>query len=160
LRQDPPNARFWVDWNGTYTKLTLRPGRHVQLHNWCRTDEGWASEDRLYSHTGTAVRLEIADCGADCDGRLDRFTSLVCGLDQLKARDGCEEWEETWGLLLPVWDRVSASQRDEQAEAAVAPPAQAGLLLGRGFRGGRGVGGADGDGGRKADDRGQGEDGG
>ncbi len=118
MRQNPPNARFWVDWNGTYSKITIPVGQRVEFCCWTRTDEGWASENRRYTNTGHSVELDIWDCGCDCDGRLDRFTSLVCGLDQLKAREGCDEYEESRGLLLPVWDRVSASQRDEEAEKA------------------------------------------
>lgn len=109
------NARFWIWWNGTWVKITLKPGcEPVRLFRGGRTDEGWTSETLQYEWMGENILMSYESDGCDCDGRLSRSGTSVCHLSQLKAR--CDEYTD--GLNVPVWVKGESSQRDYTAERA------------------------------------------
>lgn len=112
------NVRFWIYWNGTYSRVTMRPGGTFELSQGGPTDEGWNWTRERYTFDGEVVTSECADEGCDCDGRLDRYSEWVCPVSDLAIRPGHEDYEESRGLMLPEWQKASAYQRDYAAEAA------------------------------------------
>lgn len=110
------NARFWTYINGGPVKLTLEPGQAAYHHHGERTDEGWASESTQWTHEDGGVRREWTTDGRDCDGRLTRHGADFCPLDQL--HDLINTTGEDSTIHWPDWQRESAGQRDEYAEAA------------------------------------------
>jgi hypothetical protein len=108
-------TKFWIFHRDGFVRLKLRPGQVIHYGYGGATDEGWSSHGERLEHAGDAILREIVDDGRDCDGRMTHHCSLRCPIDQLAAHDS--------GLpdqpgLLPAWDRISAGQRDEYAEAA------------------------------------------
>lgn len=108
------NARFWTYLNGSPVKLTMRPGQTVRHFSKGPTDEGWSSEAHTWHFDGFKVVHEGVEDGRDCDGRLTQCWGSVCAITDLRA--GHRDDEN--GLCYPEWKHVSASQRDEFAEAA------------------------------------------
>ena len=126
----PPNARFWNYWNGTFVKLTVRPGVPLTLHRHSQDEEGWSSEAETFRHEGDRVLCLWGTDGRDCDGRLQRSGSSACSLDQLRSHPITESWhldelrpwhtdERGRWILRPLWcPNSSPCQRDQYAEAA------------------------------------------
>lgn len=119
------NARFWVYINGGPVKLTLRPGQRLSWHRAWSHDEGWSSESHTWEYEDHFVIEYIENDGTDCDGRLTQVSSWLCNVELLKSghKPFCDEWltaeerEFYVDVVYPQWERVSASQRDEFAEA-------------------------------------------
>ena len=107
------NARFWLWWNHSPVKLTMKPDQRIEFSRWESTDEGWSAEAESFSFDGFIVERESVNDGKDCDGRLTQTTMTICHLDQLKA--GYEENEE---IQFANWDKVRFWQRDQFAELA------------------------------------------
>jgi hypothetical protein len=114
------NARFWVWWNGGWVKLALEPGQQLTVHYGGRTEEGWSYTTETWTHDGEAVVVEADSEACDCDGRLDRSSIFMCPLDKLQAVSAYEDYKvpENVGIYKPQWERLSASQRDHEAEKA------------------------------------------
>lgn len=117
------NYRFWVWWNGQWTKLTLRPGQSLSVHEFHYHEEGWSRTSERWEHVGDGVYNEHSDEGKDCDGRLDRYSEWFCPARNLRARDMMDpdcpnQFSENIGIFAPEWEKVSASQRDQYAELA------------------------------------------
>lgn len=114
------NARFWVYWNETWCKITLRPGETLELSEAHNHDEGWRSTVETYEHDGERVNYSIDTDGTDCDGRLSASRNGYCELGQLMdvlpneylIEDGNAD------VMRPNWQEGSASQRDYAAEAS------------------------------------------
>jgi len=111
------NARFWEWLNGNPVKITLKPGQSLRWGQWRRTEEGYHQESLRWFYPDwlptPCIGLEMATDGRDCDGRLSTYTELTCDLEELMANHNRHS-----GLDMPNWHRVSARQRDYQAEAA------------------------------------------
>ena len=129
MRQEPSNARFWVYWHdGSWVKLTLKPGQRIELHTGGQTDEGWSYTAYVYEHMGDRISREEHTASMDCDGRLDRHYADECSLSELKSEPiGEYRWDEVQGNVFvpdpsgirrPAWEKVRSSQRDYAAEAA------------------------------------------
>ena len=82
----PITARFWTYHNGSYVKLSIRPGKSLNHHEGGRTDEGWSSYGQIWRHEGEVVTWGQYSDGCDCDGRMSRGRESVCRLTDLKAR--------------------------------------------------------------------------
>lgn len=118
-----PNARFWVYVNGSFVKITLRPGQQVEHVTGGPTDEGWTRDAQtwLYPDDESAVYRYWADEGQDCDGRHGNYGSSRCELSALKAGyapDGYGCDLEHPEVVYPAWERVEASRYDQFAELA------------------------------------------
>jgi hypothetical protein len=117
LRQ--PNARFWIWWNQSWVKLTLKPGQEVTLLSGGPTDEGYSHSAETYVHEGDRVACSVANESRDCDGPGSYYWSGACLLSNLAARP---MWEvhacpENNGIRAPEWERLDSCRRDEFAEA-------------------------------------------
>ncbi len=115
-------VRFWIWINDGHVRLTLRPG-DVLCH--CvggRTDEGWSSEQHVWTHEGDHLELTVDTDGVDCDGRLSTNATLACPIGNVHAHEfgdfDDDRQRVSTGLFGPAWERVSAGQRDYSAEAA------------------------------------------
>ncbi len=120
------NLRIWHYWNGCHTKLTLIPGKPINIHRYETTDEGYSFEqDNILLGEDGRVTMESVDDGRDCDGRLTRESHYVMdGLTRIEVeqeptavmqRAGIEA---SWSVMVPNWMKARSTQRDEYAEAA------------------------------------------
>ena len=111
------NARFWTWHNGTYVKLTLRPGEARHHHRFWPHEEGWASTTIEWSFDGSTVTRETVADGTDCDGRLTLHYLDTAALHQLAVcvSDADDSPEEQ--LATPDWTDAGRGQRDYTAEA-------------------------------------------
>lgn len=109
-------ARFWEYIHGSPVKITLRStGRNVLRHSHGGpTDEGWSAEAYVWSLDGYLVRCEYTTAGSDCDGRHTSYSDTGCPIGFLQS--GYRE-ETDPAIAYPEWQRISASQRDQFAEA-------------------------------------------
>lgn len=105
------NARFWVWWNQTWCKITLRPGQSVSMSCGGPTDEGFSVKAEGYCHDGDRVSAWIRHDSRDCDGPHSWDWDGYCPLNQLKANEADEH-----GPACPAWEKESSSQRDLYAE--------------------------------------------
>ena len=122
----PKNMRILHYWNGTYTKLTLRVGKPINLYAYQTTEEGWNSDkESITLHEDGSVTLEHVNDGRDCDGRMTRgaeyimdgFTRTEVEVEQsaILVKSGVRVYNS---FQIPYWKEASSHQRDEYAEAA------------------------------------------
>lgn len=123
------NARFWVNWNDGWVKITLKPEQSLEAGYSRSTDEGWCSWRERWTHDGDSVLRETESDGSDCDGRLTQYYDCQCSIWSLAAYQpekqtdwvegvGCEFVPDLDAPMLPQWEEVHSSQRDYAAEAA------------------------------------------
>lgn len=120
------SIRIWHYWNGTHTRLTLRPGKTITLYRCERHSEGWSSEeDQITLNNDGTVTMESVSDGRDCDGRLTNEATYI--MNGLLRVDVEQEWsavmhkagiKASWSVMVPNWTNKSSSRRDEYAEAA------------------------------------------
>lgn len=108
----PPNARFWIHWNGDLVKLTMKPGDNIGLHCGGRTDEGYYSHYEEYEYDGQKVYCILDTDSVDCDGRFSTSKQFSCEYDDLRGGI-CVD-----GVARPFWVKERSSQRDYEAEKA------------------------------------------
>jgi hypothetical protein len=128
MKQNPPNARFWVYLNGSPVKLTLRPGAELH-HYWGEPNDegGWSSAAHRWEYVVNDpdfpphVLRECTIDGRDCDGRLTQHYDSVCSVEDLAAHvvEGAEykDFHDGREICYPKWERTTAWNRDEFAEA-------------------------------------------
>jgi hypothetical protein len=90
--------------NGSYVRITLKPGQSLKHYQYRPTDEGWESEGQYWEHCGDRIEHDWLTDGADCDGRLCRGGRLVAL--SLKSSG------------FPNWQEADTYQRDYAAESA------------------------------------------
>lgn len=106
-------VRFWhMTPSANWVKLTLRPGKQIQLHSSRFNGEGTSWESDTYYLDGDKVINDWASGGNDCDGRHKSGGTLICSIDKIKSR---EHWEEK-GLMLPQWEKLEQWESDQFAE--------------------------------------------
>ena len=104
-----------------------RPGQELEHYAWERTEEGFSSEWRCWSHAGHFVERLWANNSRDCDGRYQSSGEDRCHMQKLY-------WHRVWdarvldGELVrvlsdeyppfPLWINIDSAQRDYAAEAA------------------------------------------
>lgn len=106
------NARFWIWWNGSWCKLTLRPGQQVAMRTGGLTDEGFSVTSEGYSHDGDVVSAWIRTDSRDCDDPHSYDWDGSCPIDELHANSDHD------GPATPAWKCESSSQCDLYAEMA------------------------------------------
>ena len=118
------NKRIWVYWNGTFSKITVRPQHDedtpICLYTGSDTEEGWETRREFYwlDCYGT-LRSEVVDDGVDCDGRLTHhWRGFVRGLAVHMPYAEEDRVFQGKPVLLPAWEKISAGQRDYSAKAA------------------------------------------
>lgn len=106
-------ARFWVDYKGSPTRLKLAIGQTVNLSSGGPTDEGYHWRSEQYTFDGRAVIcLDHVDA-RDCDGRMTRTIEVSCPFSKLSTG-----WHDTEsGATFPQWQQQDYRQRDFSAEA-------------------------------------------
>jgi hypothetical protein len=113
------NERLWIDWNGTFTKITVKPGHPLTMYKRMATDEGWISAGKTFFIEDGRVYEQAATDGRDCDGRLstywEGYASATATAFPYYAED-C--WFRGELLRLHTWTKVESGQRDYAAEAA------------------------------------------
>lgn len=107
------NARFWIWWNDSWAKITLRPHQTISICHGGQTDEGFSVETEIYQNDGSQVVCSIRHDSVDCDGPHWYCWDGFCPFDQLKGHEADEH-----GPARPTWQRESSSQRDLYAEMA------------------------------------------
>lgn len=107
------NARFWIYYKDGVVKLTLRLGEEVSFFEGGLTDEGYSYSTTIYRHQGDRLERTIDTSSRDCDGRFDTYNKQTCSLESLRS---C--YNEYVDIMYPDWQRVTASQRDYEAERA------------------------------------------
>lgn len=129
------NFRFWTYWNGTWSKLTVRPGRRLYLKTGGAHEEGWSSHAEEFHHAGNGVVRHWCSDGTDCDGRLTRTgVDFAHGVElvaiPLSKTQGEPYWDRTQdyntaadyhkGRLIhrPEWTSMKERVYDRVAEAA------------------------------------------
>lgn len=138
MKANPPNARFWIHWNNTLTKIRLTPDQVLTLRRHSRDEEGWSSHADRYTHEGDHVRCDWGWEGCDCDGRTGESGALICPLTLLEAEvvtnDPPGGYQDARRFRLyahnrmpgsddlicqPAWERATRTRRfDAYAEAA------------------------------------------
>lgn len=115
---DPPNARFWVWWPPAdqFVKLTLRPGDTIETSYGGPHEEGWSAYHATYHYDAErlVVVCHVLDEGRDCDGGHRSHAVYECPCDDL--RQDARLDNDGHVVLVPLWQRRSASQWDEYAE--------------------------------------------
>ena len=113
--------RFWIYWQESIVRLTIREGQTIELHSGGPTDEGYSHHYESYTlEDGVLSRLCGSDC-RDCDGRM-----VHSQRDYWLPEFGtvpCNSWNNGEMTELPErrpnWQEESAPwQRDYAAEAA------------------------------------------
>ncbi len=116
-----PNARFWV-WHHGWVKLTLRPGQHLHVSTFARTDEGWTRDYHDWTLEDGVVTREYCTEGSDCDGRHSYASTTVCPIHRLAMpRDSellAEDHFNGAPIMVPAWVEADSEQRDQFAELA------------------------------------------
>lgn len=107
------NARFWLWWNQSWVKITLRPGESVSMYTGAPTDEGYSCEAQVYSYDEDVVEYAITTWGSDCDGRHEWHGNGHCHVSNLQANDADEH-----GPARPEWVKGHSRQYDQYAEMA------------------------------------------
>jgi hypothetical protein len=114
------NARFWDYCNGTWTKITLRPGQLRQWHEYHPTDEGFSATKRYWDYNeerGIVHFCEVSKA-RDCDGLFERVHECCARLDELAVKTPyTDPGEEPKPFKVPHWTDLGGSQRDHSAEA-------------------------------------------
>ena len=82
----PITARFWTYHNGSYVKLSIKPGKSLNHHAGGPDEEGWWSCGQVWENDGEEVTWGHYRDGADCDGRLSQASISMCRVADLKAR--------------------------------------------------------------------------
>lgn len=114
-------ARFWDYINGSWVKLTLKPGQRIQHEQRGQHDEGWWIRQSAWVFDGNEVVSDTVDDGTDCDGRLSRGMKLACPVERLFSRIQTLPYAPNMGhgaIGLPDWAKIQSGQRDHTAEAA------------------------------------------
>lgn len=101
---------YWM--GGEYAVIILGEGEHQSYSEGGPTEEGYDYTHISFTHEGDKIVMGIENTGRDCDGRIDCSSEFTCDLDKLAGHENPD------GILVPIWERVSASQRDYSAEAA------------------------------------------
>jgi hypothetical protein len=115
----PKNARFWDYCNGTWTKITLRPGQLLHWHHYQDTDEGFSAITRAWEHNGLSIHYCEMSKARDCDGLFEDVHECCAPLDKLAAKDPyTEPGAAPEPFKVPQWMDMGGSHRDHQAEAA------------------------------------------
>lgn len=128
----PRNARFWESHNGSWVKLTLRPGDTFYTREGGATEEGYSVTHSEYAFDGKTVTRESHTDSRDCDGRMSHTTLTRCRVRKLASRapyvdrdfvaTARDTFDETYcpvpGAMLPMWERIDTRQRDYSAESA------------------------------------------
>ena len=105
-------ARLWIHYRGSPARITVQPGKAVELAGYQSHEEGWSSWRDTYEVIGDTIERYSESDGTDCDGRLSTEDTSVVNLDSLQVYGPVD------GVLWPAWERLTASQRDYTAEAA------------------------------------------
>lgn len=122
-------ARFWLYWNRSFVRLTLKPGETMSFHTGGYHDEGWWRDAETFEYRDGIVYRSVARDSTDCDGRHGSYRDLECPVDKLKAVKPCgwlgniyQGWELKQkvagqeGVMLPDWEEESAREYDQFAE--------------------------------------------
>lgn len=112
-------ARFWIWWNESHVRLSLRDGQSLTAYRANQTEEGWESVSATYTREGDTILREVTRDGRDCDGRMTVHDESAAALADLGAGWLTRETlngEDAW-ITYPKWSTVDSSQRDYAAES-------------------------------------------
>ena len=117
------NARFWVYWNDSLVKVTLKPGQEIQMHCGGTTEEGYSSEYVVfeYDEAEQIVHRRGGTIAKDCDGPIESHYLDVCPVQALaQGNENYDGVEDSNGNIIrfPAWQSVNSWQCDHFAEAA------------------------------------------
>ena len=118
-------ARWWEPVNGSWVKITLRPGQSLTHHTGGETEEGYSYTTEQWDFDGRTVERFSFTRSMDCDGRGSSEYGQSCPVERLGT--GPHLWlgwnpDHTDRIdpsrRRPDWQDDRASQRDYSAEAA------------------------------------------
>jgi hypothetical protein len=98
-------VRFWVYWNNSPVKITLRPKSTVSFGKYEDTEEGYSAIEHSYEFddNGNVIK-SITERSCDCDGPFTQWENYRCDREKLKFNN-------------PVWESIDAGQCDAYAAA-------------------------------------------
>jgi hypothetical protein len=106
-------VRFWDYVISEPILIKIKRGQTLRHSRGGPTDEGWHRSSHVWHFDGEKVTCESVSDGADCDGRLTRYSMSECPISKLRA--GYVDTVEC--IAFPAWEPVDESQRDYSAEA-------------------------------------------
>jgi len=109
-KPDVACVRFWIYWNRSPVKITLRRGQTFDLYKFEITEEGNAWESERYYFIGDHVKSDVATGGRDCDGQQSNSTDSYCSIADLKAGIDYD------GVIYPKWITEMSRNYDQYAE--------------------------------------------
>ena len=136
ISNEPPNARFWTFYHGSFVKLTLRFGQSRAFGFSAPDDEGHGYESELFTYQRDdresaddplIVLNEWSAGGRDCDGTHRRSGAHFSPLDHLAAKESYMEQGEAKSrshfqgrrIRVPEWREFKECRvHDQFAEAA------------------------------------------
>ena len=104
-------ARFWIDYKGSFVRLKIKAGQTVSYSYGGPTDEGYSYTGESYNFDGRMVACDWGTDARDCDGRVTHTGSAYCAANRLTAG-----YVEN-GIAFPAWEHGETGQRDYSAEA-------------------------------------------
>ena len=105
-------VRFWVFWNGSWVKLTVKAGYPVVLSEYQSTDEGYDSTELTYSLVEDEVLRKQHRHAQDCDGPLETIEHRTADSQKLAVLETPDpmvklpDWQwpkgcmDAWGNLI------------------------------------------------------------
>ena len=122
MRATTPNAHFWVDYRGSWVKLTLKPEQQLAVGYSEPDEEGYSFQRSVYTHEGHRVVEAWSNGGRDCDGTITHSGVCWCSLDELQAHEfprDPQDHHEGKPIMLPKWEKMANDRiYDEYAQAA------------------------------------------
>lgn len=108
------NARFFVFWNDTITKLTLHPGQVLRMYDKWQHEEGWSSIYAHYEYDGDTgvIRFISESDGVDCDGRLTNTAEFSCLVKSMQ-----NKYNRHAKVWYPAWKEEKTIVNDHYARA-------------------------------------------
>jgi hypothetical protein len=111
--------RLWSFVNGSWVKLSLRPGRCLTWRACCATDEGYHSEYEVWEHVGNGVQWDYGTDSRDCDGPHSTQCARFAMANELALEEPWAKEDRAARIMLPKWRKIGRdTQRDVFAEAA------------------------------------------
>lgn len=117
--------------------ITLKDGESEEFTSGGSTEEGYGYTGKTYRREGNSIFVSTRSWGRDCDGGYEHNREFECNISQLASRpaicstewvknaDGEEVFTENYftdatgkPVMIPTWESIGASQRDEYAELA------------------------------------------
>ena len=115
-------VRFWIMWNNSDCRLSLRDGEQVKCVCGGLTEEGYYYSTNWFKRVGDTVYRDVNSRSQDCDGPFEFWGESCFKITYQEewAMGTCylgPQFETTGCLGWPMWQHVETIQRDYYAES-------------------------------------------